>query len=301
MVQQNVGKNKAGLQAVAMIASRRGIDVLMYQEPLHHGAGAALQRLPNVPGYKKFSPIQTWRGSGNEPRVVTYVKKSLPAIQLQSPCPDNRDLLLVKVKGMQYLNVYRDPKDDPDTWEHIQGWPAPSKCTIVGDFNAIDPLWDPRSKGSKRKGADITEWMLKNGLELISEAGVVTHQRGDQNGTIIDLAFSTNPGKAEVLLEAGIPGEHHALEGFVRIEAAIDNEASKLERFKLPEDEEALGRIKKEVKEEVDLIPVPVQDATAPLSREALDAWARALVDALGGAIIRNGKRCQGTAGNRKS
>lgn len=82
-LQQNVGKSRPNLVAALAMGAKQGRDVMMFQEPLHHRA--RVTSLPGQPGYRKYAPGRNWKTAQELPRVVTYVKNSLPSRHLESP------------------------------------------------------------------------------------------------------------------------------------------------------------------------------------------------------------------------
>lgn len=296
-VQQNVDRNKTWLQTLLALARDRRTDVVMVQEPL---SGQA--RFPNAIGYKKFIPFSTWNGQNEAPRVCTYVrsggKECFPVTAMPSPVNGSRDLLLLRVGGMYFLNIYRSVLEK-DTWvELIQsGWVPPLHVTIGGDFNAYHTSWFPNAQYSNwRGGADIANWMDSHDLTLVSQLGQVTHHRAGGGGTVIDLVFSSaSEAEAHVDPSAGPPSNHKPIVGFIPCDGIISpNQSSALRRYKLRENDEDKARLVTFVKEGMTLLP---GIANNPAS---LDEFAFQLTALLSEALEVEGRLCTGMGPQRK-
>lgn len=293
-------KNRDLLRAAIAVAAKAGYDVLMYQEPIHW-AGPR-NTLPNQPGYEKFSPVRGWRTPSDTPRVVTYVRKGLGAQQLEPPVRDSRDLLLVKVRGMHFLNFYRGITDASDTWSLFlnSGWTPPASITIGGDFNATHTDWDP-SATQARGGDEISDWMGQNGLTLTTQPGQVTHQRHGCNGTVIDLVYSTSPNaNASVNHDAGSPACHFPIAGEVpTAHLRLEDSPAQPEKFKLPKDEEERAALRRTIRDELGGMEL-CWGVPEDLGPDDIDWWARTMVEIITNALRRHGTKCKGPAGNRK-
>ena len=178
-IQQNVDRCANNLRVIHQILTTSGTlaEIIMAQEPL-----AGNTRLPKLPGYRKYSPLSSWNSPSEAPRVCTYVHHRLAAktTLLASPVPGSRDLLLIRVGNVDFLNFYRGVDSNNDTWANFLAsrWSPTQRMIIGGDFNAYHPSWSPAGTPAWNKGNEIADWMAQHNL-VLSPALVRSHTKGE--------------------------------------------------------------------------------------------------------------------------
>ncbi|KID81211.1 Endonuclease/exonuclease/phosphatase [Metarhizium guizhouense ARSEF 977] len=270
--QANVGKSGPSHDCALALADAERFDLILLQEPWTDiKEGRCLTK--THPAYDVFSPVDYWDGPSTRPRVMTYLRRSpaLLADQLR-PSP-SRDMLWLHVDDITFVNVYRQPGVH-ETLDLLVQWPIPSRCVVVGDFNARHYSW--QAGDTTGRGNDIASWASQNDLSLLNPPNKPTNLHGNT----IDLAFSNIP-RAEATVEdhlatssdhftltLTIPSTHHApcLPGKIRVTS--DNE---------------LKRFAKIVEIEASALP------TQTSSTEGLDALAASLTSMLQSAASRAG------------
>ena len=155
-VQQNVDKRADNIRIIHQLIQDKKIDLIVTQEPI-----TGNKKFPRLPGFTLFTPRTDWSDPGEAPRVCTYVRRGhLKATMLPSPIPNHRDILLVEVGDVTFVNFYRGVADE-DTWTEFvsAGWSPPARCIFVGDFNATHPTWSAPGIPDARRGGEIANWM----------------------------------------------------------------------------------------------------------------------------------------------
>lgn len=85
------------------------------------------------------------------------------------------------------LNIYREPRTDTVT-DYVIGLTPPRQCSVGGDWNACDPVFEPGSV-SRGRGADLVMWMTDSTMPFTGEPGVATQRAGH----VLEMVFSNVP------------------------------------------------------------------------------------------------------------
>lgn len=255
-------------------------DIIMMQEPLVGIPPAKRMMVKTHPNYNVFSPVDNWDSDETRPRTLTYVRKHLQADQLR-PFP-TKDVTWVRVKGVTFVNVYR-PCDDPAEVDMIlKDWTPTSDTVIAGDMNAGDISWDSDNP-DYHGGAALANTMLRNGLDLISERDMPTHD----DGKVLDLVYSNIPwAEAAVNPNLHCTSDHETLRIVVPIHPGLRPSNHKpcpdSRRLYIPDDR--LSDLARLVGERLHELPI------LGFAPEELDNYAQRLVDLLKGSALVVGK-----------
>ena len=138
--------------------------------------------------------------------------------------------------------------------------------------------------------------MSGHGLHLISQPGVITHQRRGRRGSTIDLAFSDIPeAYARVTPALGPACDHLPLLGrVVRQTPALPERGPRAPRMKMPREQAQIDRMVQYAALRLLNLPSPGQ------SEVDIDNCAAALATILSDAIDLFGSPCLGTGPKRK-
>jgi hypothetical protein len=196
IIQANVGRGSA---AHDLLLSHKA-DVILVQEPW---TDKKKQLTKTHPRYSLFGPITCWN---SRPRVLTYVRRDLPAHLL--PQPASRDIVAIQILGLTVVNVYRPPGDvvtPGSVLSTLLDFSPPQNTLLAGDFNTYHPLWQSNSQPSN--GASrLTEWLESHGLALCLEPNIPT-----RGGNTLDLVFSDIPAETTVEDHLHTTSDHSTL------------------------------------------------------------------------------------------
>ncbi|KAK5989434.1 hypothetical protein PT974_10953 [Cladobotryum mycophilum] len=193
--QANVGKIGPAHDTALALADTEEFDIILMQEPWVSLKGDSMTK--THPGYRIYSPVNSWEGTRDRPRVMTYIRRNLELDADQTRPVATRDILWIKTSDITIVNIYRDP-DVPETLEAILTWPIPDRCLIAGDFNARHCSWEPGAN-AEHQGGRIVDWAEETELAQLVPAAPT-----NPRNTTIDLAFTNIP-----LAEAAV--EEHLL------------------------------------------------------------------------------------------
>ncbi|KAK5994259.1 putative RNA-directed DNA polymerase from transposon BS-like protein [Cladobotryum mycophilum] len=193
--QANVGKIGPAHDTALALADTEEFDIILMQEPWVSLKGDSMTK--THPGYRTYSPVNSWEGTRDRPRVMTYIRRNLELDADQTRPVATRDILWIKTSDITIVNIYRDP-DVPETLEAILTWPIPDRCLIAGDFNARHCSWEPGAN-AEHQGGRIADWAEETELAQLVPAAPT-----NPRNTTIDLAFTNIP-----LAEAAV--EEHLL------------------------------------------------------------------------------------------
>jgi len=168
----NCRKSLADTDGALEWAIEHKIPVVCVQEPGLLGREKARRH----PGYHRIAK------DGKDCRTAIYVAKTH---QPSSPHPPEHHTCVAQVLGATIICTYWHPHDrEAETAiTYLQNLPFPELTTVVGDFNASHPSWDPSRRPTTR-GTTLDEMMNEKGLHLLIH-DTPTHE----NGKVIDLAF----------------------------------------------------------------------------------------------------------------
>ncbi|KAJ6437095.1 reverse transcriptase [Purpureocillium lavendulum] len=183
--QANVGKIPPAHDCALALADADQYDVVLLQEPWTEAKeGRCLTK--THPAYDTFSPVDSWANNSTRPRVMTYVRRRPGLTADQRRPAATRDILWLTINNMTIVNCYRQ-LDFDRALDILLAWSPPSRCLVVGDFNAKHYSWQTgRLDG---RGDDIAHWAAENCLSLLNPTDVPTNPHGNT----IDLAFSNVP------------------------------------------------------------------------------------------------------------
>ncbi|KAI0991611.1 hypothetical protein K3495_g16576, partial [Podosphaera aphanis] len=147
------------------------------------------------------------------PRAVTYTRKDAKNIQAVQESPSSRltgDYCWVKVNGITFLNVYKEPHNSSAV-EPLLEWNPPSQTIAAGDFNSVHWAWQPSARSFYGQGEEIERWADKHGLSCLI-LGEPTHRAGNT----LDLAWSNISGaSAWVDRDECMTSDHFPISGIV--------------------------------------------------------------------------------------
>jgi hypothetical protein len=181
------------------------------------------------------------------------------------------------------MNVYRPCDDLSEVDSILCNWHPPINTVIAGDMNAGDVSWDSDNP-NYHGGASLADTMLENGLDLISERDVPTHD----DGNVLDLVYSNIPwAEAAVNSNLHCTSDHETLRVVVPIHSELRPydypPCSEFRKFFVPDDR--LPDLARLVGERLHELP-PL--GFAP---EELDNYAQKLVNVLKGSAMVVGKK----------
>ena len=191
---------------------------------------------------RKGNRTQTHRaftlGSGVKKgkRVAVYWRKRLDGeVEVMR---DEKNVVVVKIWGKKLGGVYVDGKSRMADWERwlesFEGYDS-----IVGDWNAHNPGWDPLCEQADGRGKRLEEWMIDRGWELGQGENGPTWERtreGRAEESRIDFFISKGPmewvgGKRHKLLS-----DHWAITAEIewhRVGEGVREERSRIDWDKL--------------------------------------------------------------------
>lgn len=198
----NVGRCSATHQITLETAFSTNVDILLIQEPyIYKNLTRRITR--HHPCFETFSPSDDW---ATRPRVMTYGRKGNGLIYSQE-----RPLLIHNQIGREDVLFLSFNLPDESAISVINTYNAPPgainpgagvsllcslqisslyhNTILAGDFNLHHKEWHPSYQGVPSPQADVfIRWLEANGLVVISEIDVPTHNRGN----VLDLSFTTN-------------------------------------------------------------------------------------------------------------
>ncbi|CAD6932422.1 unnamed protein product [Tilletia laevis] len=205
--QANVGRSGPRTDAILRRADEERIDIILVQEPGGYWApGKECPRTSTT--YQALLPHE---GSGQRPRVVTYVRKhGLPwhaALRqdiLPSPSNDVLVLTLTAPDGRELwlIDVYSAPlsvRDGPGAGaELVRRLPLLNKvCLLAGDFNLHHEDWAVESWAEQptESATAFADWARDNDWYYCLPAGTITRvatNRREQDSAL-DLVLASSP------------------------------------------------------------------------------------------------------------
>ncbi|KAI1007859.1 hypothetical protein K3495_g371 [Podosphaera aphanis] len=120
------------------------------------------------------------------------------------------DYCWVKVNGITFLNVYKEPLNSSAV-EPLLEWNPPSQTIAAGDFNSVYWAWQTSARSFYGQGEEIERWADKHGLSCLI-LGEPTHRAGNT----LDLVWSNISGaSAWVDRDECMISDHFPISGIV--------------------------------------------------------------------------------------
>ena len=115
------------------------------------------------------------------------------------------------------MNVYRALRLS-GTLEPILQWVPQGPTVVGGDFNEVSKHWQPQATCQYGNSDQIMEWALALDMQLVTQAGVPTHQ----DGNVLDLVCSNTFAEALVSSRNNCTSDHMKIEGSVQAASRLD-------------------------------------------------------------------------------
>lgn len=212
ILQLNIMKSRAGMEALINDQATQDLDVLLIQEP----SITSYQTYVNHRLWHTYQP--THQDDNIRKRSLIYVNKRISTSAHRQIACNHPDVTAIKIwngkRQILVFSVYTEPIDlhrvheiqsmqttlneiEVTIEEHTRNWPIPTSLIIAGDFNRHHPAWSGTYVYARimAHAEELINFIHAQGLSSCLPSGIPTYwslSRPGQRSTI-DLTLTNTP------------------------------------------------------------------------------------------------------------